>query len=30
MTQDELLERALRYRATIHQPHAIKAYLAAQ
>lgn len=30
MTRDELLERALRYSATIHQPHAIKAYLAAK
>ncbi|MCI3881260.1 hypothetical protein [Acinetobacter higginsii] len=30
MTEDELLERALHYSATIHQPHAIKTYQAAK
>ncbi|ENX56331.1 MULTISPECIES: hypothetical protein [Acinetobacter] len=30
MTEDELLERALNYSATIHQPHAIKSYQAAK
>lgn len=30
MTESELLEKALHSSATIHQPHALKAFLAAQ